>query len=120
MNYKMYVIVNQDVKMSKAKMAAQVGHAVGVYYYYGMGQKEVREKIDGWHKDEITKIVLKASEEELKEIMKNKKIYTCPIHDAGHTQIPSGTLTCVGLGILDVEDEKTFEERPFLKKLKLA
>lgn len=34
-DYRMYILVNEDIKISKGKLAGQVGHAVMSYLYYG-------------------------------------------------------------------------------------
>lgn len=36
MSKKMYILVNEDLKITKGKISAQVGHAVGFYIYKKM------------------------------------------------------------------------------------
>jgi len=105
----MYVFVNNDLKMGKGKIAGQVGHVVGVitediisaYYKHGDNKKSQAKKdydnYQQWkNKDCYTKIILKATEKELMELIENepKNRY---ILDAGRTQIAPGSLTVVGL-----------------------
>ena len=75
-------IVNSDLKMSKGKIAAQVSH--------------VAMLLQKWFKKPVGKaIVLKADEETLKRFLKFKKQVKY-IKDAGLTQVPRGSLTCIG------------------------
>ena len=78
-------IVNKDLKMSKGKIAAQVSH--------------VAMKM-GNHYDKIGRaIVLKAPEEDmcrLIDILRKEKHLMFKINDAGLTEVPPGSLTCVG------------------------
>jgi len=75
-------IINSDLKMSKGKIAAQVSHvAMRLGKSYGMIGKA---------------IILKAPESVLKEFIQDKKVCTEYIRDAGLTEVPENSLTCVG------------------------
>ena len=97
--YKQVFIVNKDLNMGKGKICAQIAHAAVLCFE--KAKKEVPEIVEKWKKEGMKKIVLKAS---LKEILELKKeldkvgIINCLIIDAGLTQIPSGSITVLGVG----------------------
>jgi peptidyl-tRNA hydrolase len=94
-------IINEDLGMSKGKIAAQVSHvAMQLACYWGTLDRE-----EGEMEPVIGKaIVLKAPESYLRNIIENTNkgknlIVGQPvfyIEDAGLTQVPKGSLTCVG------------------------
>ncbi len=96
-SYKQVLIVRADLKLSKGKMAAQAAHASLEAY-----KKAEASDIEEWESSGTKKIVLKvADEKELMEIynrLKENKMKPSLIKDAGHTEIPAGTTTCVGVG----------------------
>ena len=83
--------------MGKGKIAAQVAHAAIECY-----KKCPKRLIKLWEKDRYKKVVLKCNS--LSEVLSLyrkcliKKIPSALIKDAGLTQIPSGTITCLGAG----------------------
>ena len=103
---KMVFIVNHELKMGKGKVAAQVGHAA-VKATLKSGELHP-ELLDAWLSTGQKKICLKADNahhiEQIERQSKELKILTSKIHDAGHTQIPAGSLTVLALG--PDEDEK--------------
>lgn len=107
--YKQVFIVNSDLGMSKGKIAGQIAHAT-VYYMeeillYVEGQspenKELFEKFLIWREEGnglMKKIVLKATEGEMKKILCElavREIETFAVYDAGLTQVAPGSFTCV-------------------------
>lgn len=96
---KMVVLVNTSLKMSAGKMAAQVGHAtcpkVSIKNIFN-------RKIKLWQLQGSPKIVLNGQNDEyLKEIHQICKTKSLPariIKDAGLTQVPAGSITCLGIG----------------------
>merc|ERR1719350_274686 len=94
---KMVVCVRSDLSMTVGKVAAQVGHAVHANILESKWQDLQR-----WDADGGKKITLRVeSEEQLKEIEQaagQRGIVANSIEDAGHTEVPPGTLTVVGLG----------------------
>jgi|LauGreDrversion4_2_1035121.scaffolds.fasta_scaffold1435092_1 PTH2 family peptidyl-tRNA hydrolase len=102
-NLYMYILVNNDAKMEKGKIAGQVGHVVGliteeiIQNYYlerNVRATEAYERYYSWKKKGHAKVVLKATEAQLELFLNDKEcVY---IRDAGKTQIAPNTLTVVG------------------------
>ena len=93
--YKQVIVVRKELKMSPGKTSAQVAHAsVGALKNT---DKKVRE---AWEREGAKKVVLQVStREELLEIkQKAKRLPTSLIKDAGMTELPPGTITCLGIG----------------------
>lgn len=94
---KQVILVREDLKLPKGKLAAQVGHAS-----LEAALKTERRKLDDWRFEGGKKIVLKVADE--KELLKYKQLCedeglkTALIRDAGHTVLQSGTITCLGVG----------------------
>lgn len=109
---KMYILVNEDIKISKGKLAGQVGHAVSTYFYH-MGEIEKFILLDEYMKEQ-KKIILKCSQQDLIHLESEGCV---AIRDSGLTELPKGTLTCVNLGILDADDSHPYND--FVKGLKL-
>lgn len=102
-DYRMYILVNDEVKIGKGKLAGQVGHAVAVYFYKNLeGNAEV---IHEYMNTAQKKIILKCSQSKLEELEREGHI---TIRDKGWTQLEPNTLTCVNIGILDVNDVPAF------------
>jgi PTH2 family peptidyl-tRNA hydrolase len=98
--YKQVVVMRNDLKMSRGKIAAQAGHAAV------SAAEEARKKCYGWWKAWIAegqcKIAVRAeSEEELLELERKaekSKLPTALIVDRGLTELPPDTVTCLGIG----------------------
>ena len=103
----MYLIINSDLKMGKGKIAAQIGHAVEELIE-GLVKNPTQNYID-WKNGTRKKIVVKASEIEIENLLKcigleessdkNKEIqeeYFIAIKDAGCTQVKPGSVTVIG------------------------
>ena len=113
MDFKQVIIVRRDVNMGTGKIAAQVAHAAV------MGAEKVKasriEWFNSWFAAGQAKVVVKVkSIEELMDVrMRAEELYlpVVQVHDSGLTQIPSGTITCVGIGPAPSEliDKVTFE-----------
>lgn len=96
----MYIFVNKDLGMSAGKIASQVGHIVHKIVdeilnnaYENLISDENYLNYLKWNKDCI-KIVLKASEDDLRELLKlkNAKYFI----DSKSTQVEDNSLTVVG------------------------
>ncbi len=97
MGYKQVILVRADLKLPKGKLAVQVAHAS-----LEAALKSSRDVIDEWRSSGGKKVVLKAADlDELRKydaLARKEKLITALITDAGHTTIPSGTVTCLGIG----------------------
>lgn len=113
MDFKQVIIVRRDVNMGTGKIAAQVAHAAV------MGAEKVkasrRNWFNSWFASGQAKVVVKVKNmEELMEVRKRAEELFLPVvqvQDSGLTQIPSGTITCIGIGPAPSEliDKVTFE-----------
>lgn len=97
MEYKQAILIRQDLKLPKGKMATQAAHAS-----VDAVLKTDRKKIQSWQDCGAAKIVLKVSDEkELKkylEIARFDGLTTSLISDAGKTVVDPGTVTCGAIG----------------------
>lgn len=95
MELKQVIVVRKDLELGKGKLAAHVAHAAVSTAEESKFKKE-------WIKDMQKKTVLKCNTlDELIQIYETAKREGLPvaiIRDAGLTQIPEGTITCVGIG----------------------
>lgn len=98
--YKMVIVARKDLDLSKGKLAAQVGHAAVECALRAM--RHDRDGFEEWLSGGQMKAVLKAASEQdfypLKQAAERAKLTTALIKDAGHTEIPAGTVTVLGIG----------------------
>ena len=96
----MVFVARKDLKLSAGKLAAQVGHATAECIM-SAERKEPR-MLDRYMRQGQRKVVCQVSDEKsLREVFavaKGAGLVTSLIKDAGHTEIPPGTLTVVGIG----------------------
>lgn len=98
----MYVLVNDDLKMGKGKIAGQVGHVVGLIteeivrksYETAKGVPDCYARYMVWKATGHAKVILKASQEQIEELLGEPE--TMFIRDAGRTQIAPNSLTVLG------------------------
>lgn len=100
---KQVIIMRGDLPISKGKIAAQACHAsLGSY------KKADKRIIQKWEKEGGKKVVVKVQDlkelYEYYEIVKATDIPYFLVRDAGHTELPQSTITCLGIG--PEEDEK--------------
>ncbi len=111
--YKQAIIVRNDLKLPKGKLAVQVAHASLEAVLSNIAKK--KKIIDEWRNTGAKKVVLKINnEQELIQLInkaREKGLITSIIRDAGLTVIPPGTLTCGAIGPDKEEliDELTYE-----------
>lgn len=97
MPYKQVILVRQDLKLPKGKLAAQSAHASVEAVL-----KSSEKKVSAWRKEGMPKIVLKVKDE--KELLsylqkaKDDGLTTALITDAGRTVVAPGTKTCGAIG----------------------
>ncbi len=98
--YKMVIVIRTDLKMSVGKMVAQACHAA-----VGCSEEAKRTQTKHWRRwrDEgAKKVALRVeSLEELLELDRRAEevgLVHVLVEDAGHTELPPGTITCLGVG----------------------
>ncbi|XP_034664093.1 probable peptidyl-tRNA hydrolase 2 [Drosophila subobscura] len=99
-NFKMVLVVRNDLKMGKGKIAAQCGHgAVGAYQN---AVTRIPRLLRAWENCGCAKIAVRVeSEAELMAIKKaaeRQQLNTCLIRDAGRTQIEPNSKTVLAVG----------------------
>ncbi|XP_005394038.1 PREDICTED: peptidyl-tRNA hydrolase 2, mitochondrial [Chinchilla lanigera] len=98
--YKMILVVRNDLKMGKGKVAAQCSHAA--VSAYKQVQKRNPKVLKEWEYCGQPKVVVKAPDEEtLLELLAHAKMLGLTvslIQDAGRTQIEPGSRTVLGIG----------------------
>lgn len=98
--FKQALVVRLDLKMGRGKIAVQCAHAAV------SAADEARINFPDWWRAWISegqrKIALKVGAEELlSELVRKAKKARLPVYlvkDSGLTQVPPGTITCVGIG----------------------
>ena len=97
---KLVIVVRTDLGLSKGKLAVQVAHASVNCAVQARTSR--RRLYDEWYRGGQKKIVAKASTMrellELKSMAEAKGLITSLVTDAGLTQVPAGTTTCLGIG----------------------
>lgn len=98
--YKMVIVTRSDLKLSPGKLAAQVAHAA---VNCALSTKKNNLKwFNKWQAEGAKKAVVKVELLEefypLKEKAERLDISTSLVEDAGHTEIPAGTKTVLGVG----------------------
>jgi PTH2 family peptidyl-tRNA hydrolase len=98
--YKMVIVTRKDLGLSAGKLAAQVAHAAVAC---ALETKKYNSKwFTKWQNEGSKKAVVKVDCEKdfypLKEKAEQLEIVTYLVVDAGHTEIPAGTKTVLGIG----------------------
>jgi PTH2 family peptidyl-tRNA hydrolase len=98
--YKQVIVFRSDLKLSKGKIAAQAGHAA--ISAAQAAHNRHREWWDSWLYEGQRKVAVKVKDEsellELEEQAKDLDLPQALIVDRGLTEIPPGTVTCLGIG----------------------
>jgi peptidyl-tRNA hydrolase, PTH2 family len=98
--FKQVIVVRKDLGMGTGKLAAQVAHAAVT----AVEITKIRNLnwFNSWFKAGQAKVVVKVQTlGELLEIRKHAEslhLTVAEIQDSGLTQIPAGTVTCIGIG----------------------
>ncbi|MBN1109824.1 MAG: peptidyl-tRNA hydrolase [Methanomassiliicoccales archaeon] len=103
---KMVVAVRKDLRLSPGKMAAQVAHAA---VNCALACKRKRSaQFQEWYSEGQKKVVVKVMDLpelfQLKQAAEDAGLITSLIVDAGLTELPPGTTTCLGIGPASNED----------------
>ncbi|MCX6661898.1 MAG: peptidyl-tRNA hydrolase Pth2 [Euryarchaeota archaeon] len=98
--YKLVIVTRSDLVLSAGKLAAQASHAAVDCTL--LTKKNKSEWFSKWQREGAKKVVVKVECLDdffpLKEKAENLGICTSLISDAGHTEIPEGTQTVLGIG----------------------
>ena len=100
MEYKLVIVVREDLDLSKGKMAVQVAHASVTAAFEAKAKHP--KWFHAWFEEGQKKVVVRAADlEELRALERKAlelKLPTALIEDAGLTELPPGTTTCLGIG----------------------
>ena len=97
MSLKQVILVRQDLKLPKGKLASQCSHASVEAVLISD-----RKIVDEWRKDGMKKSILKVKD--LRELLnyeriaKNYRIKIALIRDAGRTFLKNPEITCLAIG----------------------
>jgi PTH2 family peptidyl-tRNA hydrolase len=97
---KQVIAVRKDIAMGRGKLAAQVAHAA--VFAAEKARSQSHDWFNIWFRTGQAKVVVKA--ENLEELIKLKNhartigLPAVSVQDSGLTQIPPGTVTCIGIG----------------------
>lgn len=98
--YKQVIVVRKDLKLSKGKLAVQVAHAAVTAAE--QCRKGNLEWFKSWFSEGQKKVVVEVENLEALllhyQMAKDAGLPAALIEDAGLTEIPPGTVTCVGIG----------------------
>ena len=100
MDYKLVVAVREDLDLSRGKLAVQVAHAA---VQAALSTREDHPRwFRAWWKEGQKKVVVAAGGlAELRDLERRAHdldLATALIEDAGFTELPPGTTTCLGIG----------------------
>ena len=96
----MVVVVRTDLGISKGKMAAQVAHAAVNCTL--KSRKSDSSNFKKWFDEGQKKVVVKGQNESiLRDLQQHAReigLVSSLVTDAGLTEVPAGTVTCLGIG----------------------
>ena len=100
MNYKLVVAVRSDLELSPGKLAVQVAHAAIMAALEAKAKK--RKWFSEWYAEGQKKVVVKGGTlrdlHALRAKARSLSLSTALVEDAGLTELPPGTVTCLGIG----------------------
>jgi len=99
-DYKLVIVVRKDLQLSPGKLAVQVAHAATSCAI--QAKKDKPDYFSRWYNEGQRKIVVKVEGvDELRELFEEARaegLISILITDAGMTEIPPNTTTCLGIG----------------------
>ena len=100
MNYKLVVAVRSDLELSPGKLAVQVAHAAIMTALEAKAKH--RKWFSEWYAEGQKKVVVKGGTlrdlHALRAKARSLSLSTALVEDAGLTELPPGTVTCLGIG----------------------
>ena len=98
--YKMVLVVRGELRLTAGKAAVQVAH--GAVMLTRAAERRDPATLDAWLAEGQMKIALTvptlADLETLERQARARRLPTVWVEDAGFTEVPPGTRTCLGLG----------------------
>ena len=98
--HKMVLVVRRELRLSAGKAAVQVAHAAVMLTR--LAERRDSATLEAWLGEGQMKIALGVPTlsdlEALERAARARKIPTVWVEDAGFTEVPPGTKTCLGLG----------------------
>ncbi len=98
--FKQVIVIRSDLKMGKGKLSAQVAHAAVLAAE--KSRKTRKSVYKEWSSTGQAKVVLKVNSlNDLLDVQlmaETEGLITSIIEDKGLTQLPPGTVTCIGIG----------------------
>jgi peptidyl-tRNA hydrolase, PTH2 family len=98
--YKMVLVARGELRLTAGKVAVQVAHAAVLLVR--LAEKKDPDALARWLEEGQRKIALVvptlADLETLERAARARGILTAWVDDAGFTEVPPGTRTCLGLG----------------------
>jgi peptidyl-tRNA hydrolase, PTH2 family len=96
----MVVVVRGELRLTAGKAAVQVAHAAVLLARWA--ESHIPKEFEVWWAGGQRKVALQVSTlsdlEELERKARAARIPTVWVEDAGYTEVPPGTRTCLGLG----------------------
>ena len=104
MTLKQAIVLRNDLGMSKGKMCAQAAHASLEVTLKAMQVDTIfkTNNVETWRKEGAKKVVLMVDNKNELVLLRDKAtqsgVQNSLIKDAGMTELPSGTITALGIG----------------------
>ena len=100
MDHKLVVAVRSDLELSRGKLAVQVAHASVMAAFDAKAHH--RKWFSDWWAEGQKKVVVKGGTlsdlHSLRAKARSMGLTTALVEDAGLTELPPGTVTCLGIG----------------------
>jgi PTH2 family peptidyl-tRNA hydrolase len=100
MDYKLVIAVRSDLELSRGKLAVQVAHASVMAAFDAKAHH--RKWFSDWWAEGQKKVVVKGGSlsdlHGLRAKARSIGLTTALVEDAGLTELPPGTVTCLGIG----------------------
>ena len=100
MDHKLVIAVRSDLELSRGKLAVQVAHAAVLAAFDAKAHH--RKWFSDWWAEGQKKVVVKGGTlsdlHSLRAKARSMGLPTALVEDAGLTELPPGTVTCIGIG----------------------
>ena len=100
MEHKLVIVARTDLGISKGKIAAQASHAAVNCAL--KSKKSDSKNFNNWYSEGQKKVVVKCKgESDLHKLQRHAReigLISSLVVDAGLTEVPPGTITCIGIG----------------------